>query len=75
MCGAALMLLVLSACQVQIAADINVTENGSGQVTVVVAADAATLRAAPELVDSLQLDDLRDAGWTATVQKIGRAHV
>jgi hypothetical protein len=68
MCGAALMLLVLSACQVQIAADINVTENGSGQVTVTVAADAATLRAAPELVNSLQLDDLRDAGWTATVQ-------
>jgi hypothetical protein len=68
MCGAALMLLVLSACQVQIAADINVTENGSGQVTVVVTADAATLRAAPELVDSLQLDDLRDTGWTATVQ-------
>ena len=68
MCGAALMLLVLSACQVQIAADVNVTENGSGQVTVVVAADAATLRAAPELVDSLQLDDLREAGWTATVQ-------
>ncbi|MGA1312640.1 MAG: hypothetical protein ACO30L_06100, partial [Ilumatobacteraceae bacterium] len=69
MCGAALMLLALSACQVQISADINVTENGSGQVTVVVIADGATLRAAPELVDSLQLDDLRDAGWTATVQK------
>ncbi|NCZ88362.1 MAG: hypothetical protein EBY92_04075, partial [Actinobacteria bacterium] len=68
MCGAALMLLALSACQVQISADINVTENGSGQVTVVVIADGATLRAAPELVDSLQLDDLRDAGWTATVQ-------
>ena len=62
------MLLALSACQVQISADINVTENGSGQVTVVVIADGATLRAAPELVDSLQLDDLRDAGWTATVQ-------
>ncbi len=68
MSGAALLVLVLSACRVQISSDIAVTENGSGQVTVAVVADAATLRAAPELVESLQLDDLRDAGWTATVQ-------
>ena len=67
-CVAVMAALVLSACQVQISTDISVAENGSGTVTVAVAADGETLRAAPELVDSLQLGDLEEAGWSTTVQ-------
>jgi len=58
----------LTACRVDLATTINVAENGSGAITVVAKADAAALRAAPELPEALNLDDLRAAGWEVTVQ-------
>lgn len=57
-----------TACRVDLATSINVAENGSGSITVVATADAAALRAAPELPETLNLDDLRTAGWDVTVQ-------
>ena len=61
-------LVLLTACRVDLATTINVAENGSGSITVVATADAAALRAAPELPDALNVDDLRAAGWEVTVQ-------
>jgi len=60
--------LLLTSCRVDITTSINVADNGSGVITVNVSADAATVDAAPELTDALNLDDLRAAGWDATVQ-------
>jgi hypothetical protein len=60
--------LALAACQVNLATTVNVAENGSGAITVVASADAAALRAAPELADSLNTDDLTTAGWGVNVQ-------
>jgi hypothetical protein len=45
-----------------------VAQNGSGTISVVVAADADAVRNAPELATSLNVDDLRAAGWTVDVQ-------
>jgi hypothetical protein len=57
-----------AACQVNLATTVNVAENGSGAITIVASADAAVLRSAPELVDSLSTDDLTTAGWGVDVQ-------
>lgn len=65
---AAIAVLLLAACRIDITTSINVADNGSGVITVNVSADSATVEAAPELADSLNLDDLRQAGWDATVQ-------
>lgn len=60
--------LSLSACRVDIATTVNVAESGSGSVSVVVTADADAARSAPELATSLNVDDLRAAGWDVVVQ-------
>jgi hypothetical protein len=65
---AVVSVMLLASCRVDINTSINVADNGSGLITVSIAADAATVRAAPELADSLNLDDLRAIGWDATVQ-------
>jgi len=65
---AATAVLLLSACRVELATTVNVAENGSGTITVVTTADADAVRAAPELADSLALDDVKAAGWEVTVQ-------
>ena len=56
-------MLVLSACQVDAAVDVEVTEDGSGTVTVTAVFDENVVAAAPELRDSLRVDDLQAAGW------------
>ena len=66
--GLALAVIVLSGCRVDLATSVNVAENGSGTISVVVAADADAVRNAPELATSLNVDDLRAAGWTVDVQ-------
>ena len=66
--GLVLAVVVLSGCRVDLATSVNVAENGSGTISVVVAADADAVRNAPELATSLNVDDLRAAGWTVDVQ-------
>ena len=60
--------LVLTACKVDLATSVNVSDNGSGTITVTAVADAEAVRLAPELRDSLNLADLRSAGWNVEVQ-------
>ena len=66
--GLTLAVVVLSGCRVDLATSVTVAENGSGTISVVVAADADAVRSAPELATSLNVDDLRAAGWTVDVQ-------
>jgi hypothetical protein len=61
-------LTLLPACRVDIATTVNVAESGGGTISVIVTADAEVVRGAPELATSLSVDDLRAAGWDATVQ-------
>jgi HAD superfamily hydrolase (TIGR01509 family) len=55
--------LVLSACQVDVVVDVDVTEDGSGTVTLMAAFDDEIDDAAPELLDGLRTEDLLPAGW------------
>ncbi len=64
--GVGLSAVFLTACKVDLVTTINVAENGSGTVTVTATGDEEVLRSAPELADSLNVDDLRDAGWNVT---------
>ncbi|MFN8021562.1 MAG: hypothetical protein U0Q03_08555 [Acidimicrobiales bacterium] len=56
--------LVLSACRVDVAVDVTMRQNGSGQVAVTVEVDAAVVDQAPGLADDLRTADLVAAGWT-----------
>lgn len=55
--------LALTACRVDVTVDVAMRENGSGQVSVVLVADAAVVSAAPGLADDLRTTDLAAAGW------------
>ena len=59
-----LVALVLSACQVDAVVDVDVTEDGSGTVTLTTAFDEEIVEAVPELEDALRTNDLIPAGWT-----------
>ena len=65
--SAAVALALLTACQVDLSTSVTVAENGSGSIVVVARADAGAVAAAPELTSSLNLDDLRTAGWDTEV--------
>ena len=56
--------VIASACRVDTAVQVEVGDDGSGTVTVVVNADADAAIRVPEFVRGLRLDDARDAGWT-----------
>ena len=56
--------LVLTACQVDAVVDVDVTEDGSGTVTLTAAFDEEIVEAVPELADGLRVEDLLPAGWT-----------
>lgn len=60
----ALVVLVVSACQVDAAVDVTVNDDGSGVVALTLAFDDEVVAEAPELVDGLRVDDLAAAGWT-----------
>lgn len=60
----ALAALVFSACQVDAAVDVDVSDDGSGVVTITTAFDENVVAAAPELIDRLRTEDLAEAGWT-----------
>jgi hypothetical protein len=55
--------LVLSACRVDVAIDVEVTESGASTVTVTALADAWLLAQVPRLLDDLSLSDLAAVGW------------
>ena len=55
--------LALTACRVDVTVDVAMRENGSGQVSVVLVADAAVVSAAPGLANDLRTTDLAAAGW------------
>ncbi|MEO7398004.1 MAG: hypothetical protein ABIW84_05525 [Ilumatobacteraceae bacterium] len=63
-----LMVLVLAAicasCRVDIDIDVAMQDDGSGEVTVMVIADAEVVQKSPTLGTDLRFDDVRAAGWT-----------
>lgn len=61
--AAVLMTLFASACQVDTTVDVAIEDDGSGQVTVTIAADAAAVSLLTDDPASLIFDDLTDAGW------------
>ena len=60
--------IALAGCKVELNTTVNVADNGSGTITVTALADAEVAQRAPELGESLNLDDLRAAGWNVEVQ-------
>lgn len=56
--------LLLSACQIDAAVEVEIDDDGSGTVTLTTAFDENVVAAAPELVDQLRTEDLANAGWT-----------
>ncbi|MCY3850407.1 MAG: hypothetical protein OXF75_06355 [Acidimicrobiaceae bacterium] len=69
----AVALLLLSACRVDTTVDIRVDEDGSGEVTVEVVADAEAVSLIPDAPNALRLDDLSDAGWTVNSSTVDGA--
>lgn len=59
--------LLATACQVDVAVDVEVAPDETGQIGVEVALDAAAAAEVPDLAQELEVDDLRRAGWTTTV--------
>lgn len=56
--------MVLSGCRVDVAIDVAVNGNGSGEITVRATADDEVVQQAPSLVDDLRFDDAIAQGWT-----------
>ena len=59
----ALSCLALSACRVDTVVSLNVDPDGSGVLAVVATADAEVMASAPNLVDDLNFDAAKEAGW------------
>ena len=59
----ALLAWAASACQVTIAAGIDVARDGSGRVTAGLGLDAEAVQELGDLATALRVDDLRQAGW------------
>jgi hypothetical protein len=56
--------VALAACQVDVAVDLVVEPDGTGQIAVTVVADQDVLDQIPTLIDDLVLDDVVAAGWS-----------
>lgn len=54
---------VLASCRVDIAVDLTMEPDGTGEIAVVVTADAALVAEVPDIADELALDDVTAAGW------------
>ena len=67
------LLLLASACRVDATVDIRVDDDGSGEVTVEVVADAEAVALIPDAPGGLRLSDLGDAGWTVNANTDDRA--
>ena len=55
--------MLAAACRVDTAVEVDIDDDGSGEVTVVFSADADAVARVPELAEGLRLNDVRDAGW------------
>lgn len=60
------LVLLASACQVDLRVEVAVDDDGSGTVTVGVGLDEEAADRIPDLADQLRVDDLEAAGWTVT---------
>lgn len=60
---AALVMLLLSACRLDVTVDIDVQPDGTGTIVVTAVADAALVEQVPDLAEQLVLDDVVAAGW------------
>lgn len=67
----AIVVLGSAGCQVQVVVDTVVDQNGAGTVSVSVGLDAGALERIGDLQTELQIQDLRDAGWTVTEPAAG----
>ena len=56
--------LVLAGCRVDVAVDLVIGADGTGDLTVTATADAEVVEQAPGLAEDLRLDDATAAGWT-----------
>jgi hypothetical protein len=57
------LVVLTSACRVEVGIDVQVDESGTSVVTVTAEADADLLAASPRLLDDLRFDDLVAVGW------------
>ncbi len=64
--GLALLALVLAGCRVDTTTRVEVSEDGSGTVTVEVVLDPEAADRIPDLADQLRIRDLRRTGWEVT---------
>lgn len=58
--------VVLAGCRVDVSVDVDMAQDGSGTLTVTLAADSEVVAQAPGLADDLRFDDLEAVGWTIT---------
>lgn len=56
-------MLLLTACQVDVAVDVTVEPDGTGSMVVTATADADLVEQVPTIADDLVLDDIVEAGW------------
>jgi hypothetical protein len=63
-CGIALVVLTLTGCRVDVAVDLAIGADGTGELAVTANADAEVVEQAPGLADDLRFDDAVAAGWT-----------
>lgn len=60
------LLVVCTGCRLDVTAQVQMNDDGSGSVNVVARADAELLAKAPGALADLRLDDVRAAGWTVS---------
>ncbi len=62
--GIGALVVVATACRLDVSTTVDVAQNGSGRITLVAVADAELVQRAPELKEGIAADDLRTRGWT-----------
>jgi hypothetical protein len=62
-CGIALAVLALAGCRVDVAVDLTIGADGTGELAVTAVADAEVVEQAPGLAEDLRFDDAVAAGW------------
>lgn len=60
---AAVCVLLLSACRLDVVVEVAMEPDGTGEVTLVATADAGLVERVPDLIDDLRLDDAVANGW------------
>ena len=63
---AAVLLVLLTGCNVDVHVDVVVADDGSGEVRVAAALDEAAADRVPQLADQLEVEDLVATGWSVT---------